>query len=81
MIKIIPEVYDYYDRELTILISEKYGYSQMEALQLFLSSEVRRMMEDPELEMIEFSALAIFDMWEAEKVTGNPRNSIYIRGE
>ena len=30
--------------------------------------------------MWQFSPLVILDMWENEKITGNPRNSIYIRG-
>ena len=74
-----PEIYDYYDREMIKLISEKYGYSHMEALKEFLKSETRRMLENPKLEMWEFSPRALFDIWEAEKVTGNPRNSVYIR--
>ena len=26
-------------------------------------------------------AYAVFDMWESEKITGDPRNSAYVRGE
>ena len=77
----IPELYDYYDKEITELISSKYGYTPMDALRAFLQSETRAMLEDPELEMWEFSPLALFDLWEAEKVTGDPRNSAYIRSE
>ena len=29
----------------------------------------------------QMDALREFVMWEAEKITGDPRNSIYIRGE
>ena len=64
----IPELYDYYDKELTQLISKKYGLSPMKALREFLN-----------LELWAFSPLVLFDMWEAEKVTGDPRNSVYIR--
>ena len=77
----IPELYDYYDSEIATLISEKYGYEPMDALREFLYSETRAMLEDSSLEMWEFSPRALFDLWEAEKVTGDPRNSIYIRGE
>ena len=38
-----------------------------------------KMLANPELEMWDFSPFGIFDMWEAEQVTGNPRNSLYIR--
>ena len=53
----------------------------MEAIRYFLTSETHRMLEDAELAMWEFSERAIFDMWEAEKITGNPRNSVYLRSE
>lgn len=75
----IPELYDYYDKELTQLISKKNGLSPMKALREFLNSETRSMLENPELKLWAFSPLVLFDMWEAEKVTGDPRNSVYIR--
>lgn len=75
----IPELYDYYDKELTQLISKKSGLSPMKALREFLNSETRSMLENPDLELWAFSPLVLFDMWEAEKVTGDPRNSVYIR--
>ena len=28
-----------------------------------------------------FSNLAIFDMWEYEQATGDPKNSLYLRGD
>jgi hypothetical protein len=31
--------------------------------------------------MTSFGAGAVFEIWEAEKITGVPQNSIYIRGE
>jgi hypothetical protein len=31
--------------------------------------------------MWEFSHPAILSMWECEQATGDPRNSVYIRGE
>lgn len=33
---------------------------------------------DPSLEMLDIPPIGIFDMWENEKVTGDPRNSLYI---
>ena len=38
------------------------------------------MLIDPELEIYKMSPAAVFDMWESEKVTGDPRRSQYIRG-
>lgn len=39
------------------------------------------MLLDDDLKMWHFSPLAIFDMWENEQATGNPRNSLYLRGD
>ena len=81
MKKLAPEVVDYYDGEVVKMIAEKYGYSHMEALRLFVTSKTHELLEDEDTGMTAFGAGAVFDIWEAEKVTGDPRNSIYIRGE
>ncbi len=60
---------------------ERYGMEAFEALRRFLGSETYRMLSDPELAMWEFSHPAILAMWVCEQVTGDPRNSVYIRGE
>ncbi len=70
---------DYYDSEVIRMISEKYGYSPMESLRLFVSSKTHRLLEDADFGFTEFGAGAVFDIWEAERITGNLRNSIYIR--
>ena len=71
MRKTSAEILDYYDEEVVKMI----------ALREYLQSETYSMMTDSELEMWEFGASAIFEMWENEKITGNPRNSIYLRRE
>ena len=53
----------------------------MEALRQFVLSETHKMLEDEKYGFTDFGAGGVFDIWEAEKVTGDPRNSIYIRGE
>ena len=70
---------DYYDKEIVRLICNKYGYPQKEALRKFLASETYRMLRDPQLAMWEFSPTGVFYMCESEQITGNPRNSLYIR--
>lgn len=70
---------DYYDKELVRLICNKYGCSQKEALRKFLASETYHMLRNPQLAMWDFSPAGVFDMWECEQITGNPRNSLYIR--
>lgn len=68
----------FYDTQIVEMISEKYNMKPMDALESLLSSETYRMLCDPELEMIEIPPIGIFDMWENEQVTGDPRNSLYI---
>ena len=53
----------------------------MDALRLLLASETHRMLEDDNLKMWYFSPLALFDMWETELATGDPRESLYLRGD
>lgn len=53
----------------------------MDGLNLFLGSETHRMLTDASLKMWYFSPVATYDMWENEIVTGDPRNSLYIRGD
>ena len=72
---------DCYNKNVIKMIMEKYGLTEMEAAREFLMSEIHRMLEDADMAMWEFSARAIFDMWEVEKITGNPRNSVHLRSE
>jgi len=70
---------DFYDRHVSQMIAEKYGFDEMKAIRAFLESETYRMLIDPELEICTLSPVAVFDMWECERVTGDPRSSQYIR--
>ena len=81
MIRIPNFSLDYYNKSVIQRIIDKYNMDQMDAVRDFLTSETHRMLEDANLAMWEFSERAIFDMWESEKVTGDPRNSIYLRSE
>ena len=72
---------DYYNKNVIQRMVEKYGFAPMDAVQAFLTSETHAMLEDPKLAMWEFSERAVFEMWEVEKVTGDPRNSVFLRSE
>ena len=74
-------VADYYSRQVIARIIEKYALDPMEATRRFLTSETHALLEDADNGLAAFPARAVFDMWEAEQVTGDPRNSLYIRGE
>jgi len=40
-----------------------------------------QMLLDKEQEVYTMSPRIVFDMWESERTTGDPRNSQYIRGQ
>lgn len=79
MTKIPTRTIDFFDRQVIRLIIEKYGFDELEAIRLFLKSETYQMLIDPELEIYKMSPRIVFDMWESERVTGDPRNSQYLR--
>ena len=74
-------VLDHYDRQVVSLIVEKYGLPPMEAVREFVTSRSHELLEDPENGLWSFPPYALFDMWEAEKVTGTPSSSSFVRGE
>ncbi|HCC37424.1 MAG TPA: hypothetical protein DEQ14_07300 [Treponema sp.] len=80
MTKIPARTIDFFDRQVTRLIIEKYGFDDMTAIRSFLESETYQMLIDPELEIYKMSPLIVFDMWESEQVTSDPRKSQYVRG-
>ena len=74
-----PELLIGYTEKIVEMISEKYGFDPLVSLQKFWDSKAYAMLKDPELLMIEFEPFAIFDMWEVEQLTGEPRDSIHLR--
>lgn len=81
MKRLDAEVIDYYDMEVVRMLMEKYGMTAMDALRKFTQSQTHRMLEEVQYGMTEFGAGALLDIWENEQVTGDPRTSVYIRGE
>jgi len=76
-----PSILEIFDTELAQLIAKKRAVSYMEALRMFIDSETHSMLENDDLKMWYFSPLAIMDIWECEISTGNPCNSLYLRGD
>ena len=72
---------DYYDQQVTTMISDKYGMAPMDAARAFIVSQTHALLEDQGCALWDFGASGVFDIWEAERVTGDPRNSVYVRGE
>lgn len=69
------------DAQVAACIAQHRGISEMEGLRMFLNSETHAMLSDDALKLWYFSPLAIYDMWENEIATGDPRNSLYLRGD
>ena len=76
-----PSILRNFDSALASLIAESRGITLMEGRRLLLGSETHAMLVDDDLKMWYFSPLALFDMWENEVITGDPRNSLYLRGD
>ena len=72
---------DYYNKCIIERIMRKYQIPAMDAVRAFLVSKTHAMLENPDMAMWEFAEWAVFDMWENEKQSGDPRDSIYLRGE
>lgn len=53
----------------------------MDAARRFLLSETHALLEDAECGLLSFPARSVFEMWEAEQVTGDPRSSLALRSE
>jgi hypothetical protein len=70
---------DFFDRQVTQQIVEKYGFQDLAAIRSFLKSETYKMFINSELEIYKMSPRIVFDMWESEQITGDPRNSQYLR--
>ncbi|MDO5575487.1 MAG: hypothetical protein Q4F84_00285 [Fibrobacter sp.] len=74
-------ILDFIDRYTIKKIVDKYGFDEKTALKKFIISETYKMLADKELEIYMMSPEIIFDMWESEQVTGDPRNSLYLRSD
>ena len=79
--KFFPYYIGFVVQYVTAELCRRYGLEPFDALQKFLNSETYRMASDFELAMWDFPHHAIVSMWECEQITGDPRNSIYIRSE
>ena len=69
------------DASVAEIIAENRKITKLEGLKMFLASETHEMLVDDDLKMWYFSPLALYDVWENEVITGDPRNSLYIRGD
>ena len=76
-----PETMDYYDYEIVKRAVSEYGMNAMEALRRFTGSQTHALLMDADCGLTALGAPAVFDIWVAEQLTGDPRNSINIRGE
>ncbi len=59
----LPFILDYYDREVSQMISQKYGYSAMDAYKKFMFSKTYEMLCNPELQMWDYKSKQRFLFW------------------
>ncbi len=72
---------DFFNRQVIHRIISKYGMADMAAIRAFIGSETYAMLMRPELEIYKMSPLIVFDMWENEQITHDPKNSLYLRSD
>lgn len=77
--KIPSRILKFIDKVVIDNIVGKYGYDEKKAINAYFGSETYRMLADYETGLYMYSPLVILEMWEVEQITGNPRNSAYIR--
>lgn len=69
----------YYTKEVVKMMNEKYNIDFMQGYKMLVNSKTYKMLEDLNYSMWDFGAPAIFEIWECERITGEPKNSVYIR--
>lgn len=72
---------DFFVTQVVSQICEKYGMGELEAVRSFVQSKTYAMLLNGETGLYQLSPGISFDLWESERVTGDPRNSAYIREE
>ena len=72
---------DYYDKSVVSMIIDKYDMDPMDATRSFVTSRTHALLEDLGCALWQFGPSGVFDMREVEQVTGDPRNSVYVREE
>lgn len=69
------------EMELCKLIAKRNHISELDALRLFMKTKTYQMLIDDETKLWHFAPLVIYDIWENEELTGDPGNSLYLRGD
>ena len=69
------------DEELALQMLEMCVKKAKPEAEVWSFDDQEALLEDAENGMTAFGAAGVFDIWESEMITGDPRNSIYIRGD
>lgn len=76
-----PEYLTYYVKELTKSLMKKFNFDEKKAYEEVIFSKTYQMLSDLNCAMWEYGVPNIYDMYVAEKITGNPRNAEFLRME
>jgi hypothetical protein len=79
--KIRPEILLMFDEWAVNGLMDDYGYDGKEALELFLGSQTRSLLDDYDTGLWCESPLVIYDLLKQEIETGTPYNSTYLKGD
>lgn len=71
----------FFDSWVIPMIAEEFTIDEEKALRWFIHSHTYQMLLDEETRLFGESPLVIFDMFKAERETGDPRNSTYIKND
>jgi hypothetical protein len=71
----------FFDKWVIPMIAEEFKIAEEKALRWFIHSQTYQMLLDEETKLFCESPLVIFDLFKAERETGDPRNSTYIKND
>ncbi|MDR1183781.1 MAG: hypothetical protein LBK67_03180 [Coriobacteriales bacterium] len=75
------EIMHLFDAWVIPMIMQEYSLDENSAIRSFIGSLTYQMLEQEELKLWRESPLLIFDLYKSEQLTGDPRNSTYIKGD
>jgi len=81
LIKTDSRILDGFNQDIVPMIMSKYDLNEVDALRNFIHSKTYQLLLDKEHQVWHLSAIAVFDLWENEYVTGDLTNSLYVRGD
>jgi len=74
-------ILDGFNQDIIPMIVKKYDLLEIDAMRVFIYSKTYQLLLVENHQIWHLSAIAIFDLWENEYLTGDLGNSLYVRGD